>query len=58
LLRHADLFIELMSWAFVVTRFIHASVFERSSPPIAWLSGVVALMAMWVYFAVKFLLVT
>ena len=61
LLRHADLFIELMSWAFVVTRFIHASVFVTSNDlprSIAWLSGVVALMAMWVYFAVKILLVT
>ncbi len=30
-LRHADLFIVLMSWVFVVTRFAHAGVFVTSN---------------------------
>ena len=30
-LRHADFFIVLMSWVFVVTRFIHAGIFVTSN---------------------------
>src|SRR5215471_8720010 len=30
-LRHADLFIVLMSWVFVVTRLVHAGVFVTSN---------------------------
>src|SRR3954449_3876234 len=59
-LRHADLFIVLMSWVFVVTRFAHAGVFvtsndlrQRSS---IWLASVFVLLAMWIYFALKMLL--
>ena len=59
-LRHADLFIVLMSWVFVVTRFAHAGIFvtsndlgQRSS---VWLAGVLVLFAMWIYFALKLLL--
>jgi hypothetical protein len=59
-LRHADLFIVLMSWVFVVIRFAHAGVFvtsndlgQRSS---VWLAGVLVLLAMWIYFALKLLL--
>jgi hypothetical protein len=59
-LRHADLLIVLMSWVFVVTRFAHAGVFvtennlgRRSS---VWLAGVLVLLAMWIYFALKILL--
>ncbi|MBR0776227.1 MAPEG family protein [Bradyrhizobium diazoefficiens] len=59
-LRHADLFIVLMSWVFVVTRFAHAGIFvtsndlgQRSS---VWLASVLVLLAMWIYFAVKILL--
>ncbi|MBR0847349.1 MAPEG family protein [Bradyrhizobium diazoefficiens] len=59
-LRHADLFIVLMSWVFVVTRFAHAGVFvtsndlgQRSS---VWLASVLVLLAMWIYFALKILL--
>lgn len=38
-LRHADLFIVLMSWVFVVTRFAHAGVFvERSRPALVGLA--------------------
>jgi hypothetical protein len=59
-LRHADLVIVLLSWVFVVTRFVHAGIFvgsndlgQRSS---AWLAGVLVLLAMWIYFALKILL--
>ncbi len=59
-LRHADLFIVLMSWVFVVTRFVHASVFVTSNDlnrrSLAWFAGVAVLFAMWVYFALKILL--
>ncbi|MDE1935137.1 MAPEG family protein [Bradyrhizobium sp.] len=59
-LRHADLVIVMLSWVFVVTRFVHAGIFvgsndlgRRSS---AWLAGVLVLLVMWVYFALKILL--
>ena len=59
-LRHADLFIVLMSWVFVVTRFAHAGIFvtennlgRRST---VWLAGVLVLLVMWIYFALKILL--
>ena len=60
-LRHADLFIVLMSWVFVVTRFAHAGVFVSSNDPgrrsTIWLAGVLVLLAMWIYFALRMLLV-
>jgi hypothetical protein len=59
-LRHADLVIVILSWVFVVTRFVHAGIFvssndlgKRSS---AWLAGALVLFIMWVYFALKILL--
>jgi hypothetical protein len=59
-LRHADLFIVLMSWVFVVTRFAHAGIFVTSNElrhrANAWLAGAVVLLAMWIYFALKILL--
>jgi hypothetical protein len=59
-LRHADLFIVLMSWVFVVIRFVHAGIFVTSNDfgrrSMAWLAGVLVLLAMWVYFALKLLL--
>jgi hypothetical protein len=59
-LRHADLFIVLMSWVFVVTRFVHAGVFVTSNDlgrrSLAWLAGGLVLFAMWLYFALKILL--
>jgi len=59
-LRHADLFIVLMSWVFVVTRFAHAGIFVPSNDmrqrSLAWFAGVLVLFAMWVYFALKILL--
>ena len=59
-LRHADLFIVLMSWVFVVTRFVHAGIFVTSNDlgrrSTAWLAGALVLLAMWLYFALKILL--
>ncbi|PSO15390.1 hypothetical protein C7G42_28260 [Bradyrhizobium sp. MOS003] len=59
-LRHADLFIVLMSWVFVVTRFAHAGVFVSSNDlgrrSTVWLASVLVLLAMWIYFALKMLL--
>jgi hypothetical protein len=59
-LRHADLFIVLMSWVFVVTRFVHAGIFVTSNGlrrrSLAWFAGALVLFAMWIYFALKILL--
>src|SRR4029079_8579660 len=59
-LRHADLFIVLMSWVFVVTRLVHAGVFVSSTDlgqrSTAWIAGGIVLLAMWIYFALKILL--
>ena len=59
-LRHADLFIVLMSWVFVVTRFLHAGIFTTSNDVrqrgLAWFAGALVLLAMWIYFALKMLL--
>jgi len=59
-LRRADLFIVLMSWVFVVTRFAHAGIFVTTNNiqqrSMAWFAGALVLLAMWIYFAVKLLL--
>ena len=59
-LRHADLVIVLLSWVFVVTRFVHAGIFVSSNDlgqrSMAWFAGVLVLFAMWLYFALKTLL--
>ena len=59
-LRHADLFIVLMSWVFVVTRFAHAGIFVTSNNiqqrSTAWFAGALVMLAMWIYFALKLLL--
>ena len=59
-LRHADLVIVMLSWVFVVTRFVHAGIFtstnDLSRRSLAWFAGVLVLLAMWVYFALKILL--
>jgi hypothetical protein len=59
-LRHADLVIVLLSWVFVVTRFAHAGIFVSSNNVqqrgLTWFSGVLVLFAMWIYFALKILL--
>lgn len=60
-LRRADLVIVLLSWVFVVTRFVHAGIFVTSNDlnqrSLAWFAGALVLFAMWVYFALKILLV-
>jgi len=59
-LRHADLFIVLMSWVFVVTRFVHAGIFVTSNDlkrrSLAWFAGVLVVFAMWIYLALRILL--
>jgi hypothetical protein len=59
-LRHADLVIVVLSWVFVVTRFAHAGIFVNSNDlgrrSMAWFAGVLVLLAMWIYFALKILL--
>jgi hypothetical protein len=59
-LRHADLVIVLLSWVFVVTRFVHAGIFVSSNDlgqrSMAWFAGVLVLFVMWLYFALKILL--
>lgn len=55
-LRHADLVIVLLSWVFVLTRFIHAGIFVTSNDvrprSLVWFAGVVVLLIMWVWFAI------
>jgi hypothetical protein len=59
-IRHADLVIVMLSWVFVVSRFAHAGIFVSSNNvqqrSLAWFAGVLVLLAMWVYFALKILL--
>jgi hypothetical protein len=59
-LRHADLVIVLLSWVFVVTCFAQAGVFASSIDArrrsMASLAGVLVLFAMWIYFALRILL--
>src|SRR4051812_16068463 len=59
-LRHMDLVMVMLSWVFVVTRFAHAGIFVTSNDvrtrSLAWFSGVLVLFAMWVYFALRILL--
>ena len=59
-LRHADLVIVLLSWVFVVTRFAHAGIFVTSNNvqqrSLVWFAGVLELLVMWLYFALKTLL--
>jgi hypothetical protein len=59
-LRKVDLVLVLLSWVFVVTRFAHAGVFVSSNDlgrrSVAWFAGALVLLAMWVYFALRILL--
>jgi hypothetical protein len=59
-LRHADFLIVLLSWVFVLTRFAHAGIFVSSNDmrqrALAWFAGALVLLVMWVYFALKILL--
>jgi len=59
-LRHADYIIVLLSWVFVVLRFVHAGIFVTSNDlnrrSLAWFAGVLVLLAMWLYFALRIML--
>ena len=59
-LRHVDFVMVLLSWVFVVTRFAHAGIFVTTNNvqqrSLAWFAGVLVLLAMWIYFALKMLL--
>ena len=59
-LRRVDLILVMLSWVFVVTRFAHAGILAASNDSrnrsLAWYAGVLVLLAMWVYFALKILL--
>ena len=60
-LRHADLVIVVLSWVFVITRFVHAGIFVTSNNVpqrgLVWFAGGVVLLVMWVYFALRMMLV-
>jgi hypothetical protein len=59
-LRHTDLVIVLLAWVFVVTRFVHAGIFVTSNNvrqrSQAWFAGALVLFVMWLYFALRILL--
>jgi hypothetical protein len=58
-LRQVDLLLVLLSWVFVVTRYVHAGIFVTSNDvrtrSLAFFAGVLVLLAMWIVFAVKML---
>ena len=58
-LRLADFLFVLLSWIFVVTRYVHAGIFVTSNDvktrSLAFFAGVLALLAMWIIFAWKIL---
>lgn len=57
--RKADLLFVVLTWVFVVSRYVHAGVYVTSNAlPFrfgAYLVGVVALLAMWIVFAIRIL---
>ena len=59
-IRHADLVVVMLSWVFVIARLVHAGVFVSSNDlgrrSTAWAAGALVLLVMWVYFALKILL--
>jgi hypothetical protein len=59
-IRHADLVIVILSWVFVVARFVHAGVFVSSNDlgrrSTAWIAGALVLLVMWVYLALWILI--
>jgi hypothetical protein len=59
-LRKMDLVLVLLSWVFVVARYADASVFLTASGNgrrgTVWLAGALVLLAMWLYFALRTLL--
>ena len=59
-LRHADFIIVVLPWVFVIARLVHAGIFVTSNDlnrrSLAWFAGVLVLLAMWLYFALRILL--
>jgi hypothetical protein len=59
-LRHADFIIVVLSWVFVIARLVHTGVFVTSNDlnrrSLAWFAGVLVLLAMWLYFALRIML--
>ena len=59
-LRQMDLVMVLLAWVFVVTRYAHAFIHSTSNNVnqrfSAFSAGVLVLLAMWIYFAMKMLL--
>jgi hypothetical protein len=58
-LRHADLVMVLLSWVFVVTCVFNAGLvhsIDNSRRALAWNAGALVLLAMWIYFALRILL--
>lgn len=58
-LRHADLVIVLLSWVFVVTCVVNAglvSANDGNRRTLARTAGALVLLAMWIYFALRILL--
>ena len=59
-LRQADLVIVLLSWVYVVLRYLHAVVYATSNDLRyrfgTFAASAMVLLAMWVYFALKLLL--
>jgi hypothetical protein len=58
-LRQADLVMVVLAWVFVATRLIYAGVpsLSERQRSLAYIIGALVLLAMWVYFALKILLV-
>lgn len=58
-LRQADLLFVLLSWVFVVARYVHAGIFVTSNNvkqrSLAFFASVLVLLVMWIAFAVKIL---
>lgn len=56
-LRQTDLLFVLLSWVFVVTRYVHAGIFATSNNvkhrSLAFFAGVIVLLIMWIVFALK-----
>jgi hypothetical protein len=59
-LRRVDLIMVLLSWVFVVAQVVHAGLFAASrgtgQRSAAYLSSALVLLAMWLYFALRLLL--
>jgi hypothetical protein len=59
-LRRVDDIILLLSWVFVICRLLHAGVFVTSNDlgrrSTAWIAAALVLLIMWIYFALKILL--